>query len=250
MIERVNLGGVEFPYPNKKHKKHITIRMSGGIDSALLLYILAWIKDQGLMHAENTFQPITGVNHTRPYQHIFVNQVVDYVNQKFDMDIPYTISEESSEHRLLENVVTDLCRHNHHDMSYSGQSKFLPLAEVSKYPHSHEVIQGKYFLGHRGKTYLEMVDVVNNFDTDHERAWEANFEEEEILGIYIRPFINLNKLHTKIISDYFGITDDILRITRSCERENFDGTAMTDFSHHCGECVWCAERYITFGKLQ
>lgn len=250
MIERVNLGGVDFPYPNKKYKKHITIRMSGGIDSALLLYSLAWIKKQGLMHPENTFQPITGINHTRPYQHVFVNQVVDYVNKRFDMDIPYTISETSGEHRLLENVVTDLSRNNHHDMSYSGQSKFLPLEEVSKYPHAYEVIQGKYFPGHRDKTYLDLVDVVNHSDTDHERAWEAGIKEEEILGIYVRPFINLNKIHTKMISDYFDITDDILRITRSCERENFDGTVMTDFSHHCGECVWCAERYITFGKLQ
>jgi 7-cyano-7-deazaguanine synthase in queuosine biosynthesis len=64
----------------------------------------------------------------------------------------------------------------------------------------------------------------------------------EASGI-VMPFINYNKKDIAGIYSALGLTDTLFPLTRSCENP-----ALAD--GHCGNCWWCEERQWGFGRLE
>lgn len=67
------------------------------------------------------------------------------------------------------------------------------------------------------------------------------------VGKFYGPFINGDKRDVKKCYDSYGVVETLFPLTRSCE-------AHTEWSHyngqeHCGECLFCFERYTIFGRL-
>ena len=204
--------------PHPKNNKPLGVKMSGGVDSSILLYALA-------KEFDNPLVPITVDNYINPYQSTYTNKVIDFVNNELNVSIPHTITDISSPEVDLDDALTSLVQREVNkgtfDVYYMAQTK-NPDPKLVDEDHLH-VIE----------------------DTFHrlpERDWGTP-EEKLITGISYRPFINLHKGHIKELYDYYGVTDTLFPLTKSCET---DGTPFTE---HCGHCWWCVERHWAFNKL-
>ena len=61
--------------------------------------------------------------------------------------------------------------------------------------------------------------------------------------VHVNPFIQHHKGHVaKLYYDY-GLIDDLLPLTRSCEGWDY---MTANYSKTCGECWWCMEREWAF----
>lgn len=56
--------------------------------------------------------------------------------------------------------------------------------------------------------------------------------------------INLDKKRIAELYNSLGILDDLFPLTRSREK------ITDDFSHHCGLCWFCAERFWAFNRYE
>ena len=88
-----------------------------------------------------------------------------------------------------------------------------------------------------GTQHLSSVnDIWDEADTD--KPSEKLWTESKIYDSYViyRPFINYNKSWIKTCCDACNITDKILSISVSCLKLSFP----------CKNCLWCAEKYEAF----
>jgi hypothetical protein len=64
---------------------------------------------------------------------------------------------------------------------------------------------------------------------------------------FYRPFVNLDKRFVAAMYDHYGVRDELLPLTRSCEAIP-DGDFDPAFEKEpCGTCWWCLERKWAFG---
>ena len=249
-----DINGVDFLYTPEKN--NIGVKLSGGIDSATILYTLGWMRKEGIMHPETNIVPFCGVNYTRPYQKIFGDKIVETVNKLLDINIPLPIAEYAKDANDLENTITTLQRKLKSEGTinfwYMGESKFLPNGYVNETKWKDEstpaIVDKKY-------KYAVLLDVNHplNFRYNHDqdmkgRTWESPPKGDKT-GSSVLPWRNMNKLHVKKVLEHFGVTNELLDVTRSCEYFIDPVTPMLDFEEHCGECYWCVERLITFDRL-
>lgn len=67
------------------------------------------------------------------------------------------------------------------------------------------------------------------------------------VGRYYGPFVNGDKRNAKQCYDYYDVTNTLFPLTRSCESSSESG--FYNGQEHCGECLFCFERYTVFGRL-
>ena len=60
---------------------------------------------------------------------------------------------------------------------------------------------------------------------------------------FYSPFIQINKKQIRELYEYYNLLDTLYPVTRSCESVHLT-------TGHCGECLWCEERLWAFGKYQ
>lgn len=250
--------GVNFYYPSAVAK--IAVKMSGGLDSATLLYTLAILRKNGVIDPKTVFQPVTGVNWPRPYQEKFVNQTIDYVNKQLSDNIPYTHAVYGGPDDDIGDVVNleihDMIKKGLVDFSYIGETKFLPTGFINGTKWENAITKEEYF----GNTlpFSVILDVTNPENTGYhnedlyDRIWKSDSTDPIATRNSLAPWRNYHKGHVKQVSDYYGISDDLLKITRSCEYSSMrkKDTQMMDWDNHCEECMWCVERLVTYGRCQ
>lgn len=61
-------------------------------------------------------------------------------------------------------------------------------------------------------------------------------------GPYYSPFFNVDKAVIKSLYEECDVLEQLFPVTRSCE-------TIENISGHCGKCWWCEERYWGFGRL-
>jgi hypothetical protein len=248
---------IDFPYPDQKLK--IGVKMSGGLDSASMLYVLCDLKSRGLLHAESELIPITGINWPRPYQAHFVNKTIDYINSVFGQNVPYTHEIYGNKDDDIGDVVNAQIEKMFDDrtvnVTYIGETKFLPLDIIKGTKWEHAVTNDTYF-GNK-LPFSVILDVTNpenlgyHYEDLYDRIWERGTDDERVTGKSIAPYKNYHKVHVKKITDHYGISDKLLEITRSCEYSSpRSSKQMMDWEKHCEECLWCVERMITYGRCQ
>lgn len=255
-----DFNGVKFPYWDQLPLK-IGVKMSGGIDSATIMYILAYLKKQNLLHPQSTLHSFTAQNWNRPYQVEFVNKALQLIKEKLDVTVklehwvegdPYGTQDMIDLEEAQEQVMKYAYETFKIDMNYTGRSKFLPIDFIDGTMFENEISNGCHGPPMPYKTMLNLHHPDNhryNFDTDMQsRAWEDTPEEKVCNGNTVHPWINLNKSHVKICSDYLGVTDELIANTRSCEYFEAPEEQYLDYEKHCGDCYWCVERLVTYGK--
>ena len=195
--------------------KPVGIMVSGGTDSALLLYLL-------LQKYQTTIQIFTIANSKRKYY-----------NTKAALDVVNKCIELTGNHNL------------EHHVFHRFIQKDNDFYDIPKIYQERQLVD-KVF---HGITANPPSNVLSGFPTvQSERDIELrnpDIKKNEMPenSAFVLPWINIDK---KEIYQYYknlGLLESLYPLTRSCESNKDLGP------QHCGVCWWCAERKWAFGKL-
>lgn len=208
--------------------KNIGIHLSGGADSAILLYIICkYIKENNL---KITVLPITSCVLAKPIMIEGAFRVTNKVREIFDYDTPF----------LLDNF-----------LYFRGRKIFKFEQEVNLRLLKEGVVD---LLMGAGTSYPSE-DILKSLDMWEDRPkWRSaelnpsNHENiipgDSTYQLY-KPFNRVDKRFTAEMYDIYRVRDSLFPVTRSCIA-NF---AMSKgWSTPCKKCWWCKERYWAFGE--
>lgn len=209
-------------------KRKIVYKISGGADSAILLYMLAKYRQE--FNPELDFVFATSVNVNLPYQEIFAKQVIEYVNNKYPLGNfeHYVNSNRGGKfYTVDQDALTDTLRP---DDKSTVQWMGITCNPIKQEQDAFADNMWEYRVPERDPGHPENHPV----------------QEMEISpGVFKfnRPFMKHNKRGVAELYTTFGVLDELFPLTRSCEDDTHD------FSHHCGECWFCQEREWGYGVL-
>lgn len=238
-MRTVNIAGHEIVIHDDKK---IGISLSGGADSAILLYILmANVKDH--IHIYTMFSP-----ERRSAMEPHVDMIVD-VCSKLTNNKKYTLHKIPVIKQRPETLFTMLktaLDENEIDIAYTGLSKFPPkdvwINFPDQQPNWHNEARDSKIIK---PLYGIKIPINKNTDTELIVVGHINPEVTE-LSIDERaysPFVNLDKKQIAGIYKELNVEKELFPVTRSCETEKHP-------NKHCGKCWWCHERIWAFGYLE
>lgn len=193
------------------NRKNIGIKMSGGVDSTIIAFLLAkFLKDESV---DAKLYPIVLLEEISPFQEIFVKRIIPILEEltdfKFEDIILYQIAaneDKETKTRFVEKELSSKL-----DLIVSG---------TNHQPKNYDIIAHGYPAEIRKGTFPYMWD-------DYIYTPAINIDKKEIAKIY---------------SEH-NLTDILFPLTRSCTK------ITTNFDTHCGKCWWCQERKWGFDKL-
>jgi len=219
------------------------IKLSGGWDSAVLCYLIAHanqkfdlkIKIQQLTVNRRNLTPNRMLN--RVNNGIVATNVELFVKEHFQkqqfifniiLDADYwwceNIKKENSylyQQRTAEAWALKQASENNYNISlYSGTTLNPPPGSIEDSPETHRDCK---------------LDTIEN-----SAGVVRYFDYEKIKLKDIEPFRNADKRITMWLAHQLGITDDLKRITRSCEGDTF---LTKNFTQDCMQCWWCKEKH-------
>lgn len=246
----------ETPYGNvliNVNSKHVGIFLSGGLDSAVILYLIA--KSFAENNIKTPIQPVT-VRRGNPTPltefdrvdiYPYADKIINYMRNKF----PNV--------NILDNIKEDA---NYwwatiHENGRNIGSYTYTMTYLSNYLlWTHRQNIEEYFESTYDYLYCEYFGTTKNPPKDStvpqsEEGHRDYFTDNYIINYatsieygnrvaYYLPFRNADKRITMWLANKFNILEDLLPITRSCE----GGPIETEnFTKECMECWWCLERH-------
>jgi len=216
-----------------KHTKRLMMKVSGGIDSALVFYMLCKSIEQ---YPEIEIIPQTTNDWKKPYQVNFAKKVIEWMKNKFP-----TVKILDHETIQLENGTDYIKGQDAHRNSIitkyydNGQSVDAIISGVNKKPPKHIT-----------DTFFNNDGDLQAGPDDDRSTWKPQRIKKTHKEI-INPLINIDKKGIAELCEKLDLTDTLFPITRSCE--NVHASKTNNFTTHCGECWWCHERDWGFGRL-
>lgn len=202
--------------------KNVGLKISGGADSAIVGYMLSkYVVEE---RPDITIIPITVKQIGRAFQEQFSKQVLDFLKNEFG-NIFGNHYIRTSTHRTVyaktqEDLVEELYQNNIIDCHFVGITQNPPINISPK----------------KG---------IRKNDPGPGEHRSAFTTRKTVLDARVyRPLININKKGVKELYDTFNLMDRLFPLTRSCEADT------DDFSKHCQQCWFCAERYYGFGRYE
>jgi 7-cyano-7-deazaguanine synthase in queuosine biosynthesis len=206
--------------------------VSGGADSALMLYILMSNIKQPL----HIFSTANGKsNYREPINALkVINRVMDMTG--FDPN-NLRFHTHWTKHKTTDNVMlAEYMQTIKVDTLYFGFTRPPPNGAIVDFDTIDVAAQGGIDHGLQLDTYYDNLSKIPwHFFQNKE------FSYPKLTQSYSLPFININKQKIAMLYKELGI-EDLYKITRSCE-----STIIND--RHCGSCWWCKERIWGFGYL-
>ena len=209
-IEYYNIGDYKFPYDPTLEK--VGLKISGGVDSSLIAYILGLLKSKGLIQSQ--IVTMTNEHHDRPYQIDYTNRILNYITQTTGSVFEYRLSVFSPSAEEYEKNSSSIVQEAKNTLMF-----------------------GTHYMGITANPLIETGIVQEDSERTHDR------NKLVYTSTKITPWINYDKQDIANIYKELDIMD-LFTMTRSCEDRTFD------FSKHCGKCWWCIERYWGFGKYE
>lgn len=237
--------------------KNVGIFLSGGLDSAVILCLIAKTFTDNNIKAE--IQPVTvrrgNPTEIREYDRVdiypYVEKIIAYVRKRFPTVVIHdTIKEEAnywwvSKHNGSGNI-----------SSYTHQQEILSSFLQWKFARPELVIENDS-QGLEDLLYCEYNGVTKNPPADSgvpasEETHRDYYDDKYMPGYATalsrgsddfvaeyEPIRNADKRITVWLADDLGVLEDLLPITRSCE----GGPIETEnFTKECMQCWWCLER--------
>jgi hypothetical protein len=207
---------------------NIGLRISGGADSSMLLYLMAIFKRD--YRPDINLFPMTVVNPFKPYQEIYSQQVINKVTELTGVKIENLfvarpVLEDQTQFGLIQKDITKNWRKTIKlDFHMIGETKNPPEEEDAKFVYAGSGRDPR----RDGLVDHDVFVIVNDY---------IKFKL-----LRMRPFRNIDKKGVAELYEKFGVTDTIFPITRSCEIHTLD------FSKHCDRCWFCFERKWGFGR--
>ena len=213
----------------------VGVWVSGGADSALMLYLLCkQIVDNKL---PIKVQPCT-VDYKRPYQNIGYNiafkvkEILDCDDTILAPQVYNPVGDTVWTPDELKQQFKDINRVNftnrHIQALYTGTTLNPPVAIQEQFQYG--VLQDIESV--RGRDVVKQINKYQVHEIDGE-----TFE-----FIEIRPFLETDKQGIGNLYKQHNLMDNLFPLTRSCEDLN-------TVTGHCGVCWWCEERLWGFGTL-
>lgn len=202
--------------------KSVGLKISGGADSAIVGYILS--KYVVTERPELRIVPITVDQEGKAYQIQFAKQIVNFYKEVFG------------------------------DIYYEHQTSFSPNPEAENYIRTQEILTDSLYKNNVIQFHFAGITLNPPENAIPKRIYELGWIDppdrkrtDKIKDIYVDrrclPLINFDKKDVAELYNYFNVFDTLFSLTRSCEM------STEDFSTHCGNCWFCAEREWGFGKL-
>lgn len=205
----------------------VGINVSGGADSALLLYFT-------LLHQPGKIHVMTLGN-----------------NQKYRRNVNIAIKVIEKCIQLTNN--SNVIHHIHNTDIQTGDK----LEKVLKYYYDKDIVN--VVMGATtANPPKHITDTFIHPNTEHDErnpeetrdVFYRDWPNDEIIGY--QPFINVDKKEIAQIYEKNNLMD-LFSITRSCEFNPIDvirnGALVDPGMGHCGRCWWCEERKWAFGRL-
>lgn len=247
--------------------KYNSISLSGGFDSAVVLYMLAKTLNG---QPDAVIFPYT-VRRTNPtndpkWDRIdvipYVDKIIDFVRSQFPdveicnteiMDAPYWWVHQFENGRNIGSYSSALnTLKNYYSWKYgSGILDYFPydtnvslrelmLADytgITSNPPDNE-------LHSNDETERNSIDTATIFSnslsvkrTNLSYPW----------SIYYEPLRNYDKRLPVWLANSFGVLDNLMSVTRSCEGDVWN---TENFTKECHECWWCKERQWAYNKFK
>lgn len=239
-LDYINIDGISIGlYKNGP----VGVGVSGGADSAVLLYILmSNIKNH--IHIYNMM-----AEWRRPTLEKHFDAVVAMCsklsgNTNYTIHKTYVEPDESAEFYI--NMLTVALDSKEVDIVYLGLTKFPPETEWSTWPGQQPEWHNKFRSGeteHPLFGFSIPVEVATDFSqvpltTDGRVVDKLTLDSRAYI-----PLFNHNKQHIAKLYRALNVENTLLPVTRSCENDKHPGS-------HCKTCWWCYERRWGFGYVE
>ena len=219
IIKSVNVAGVNLDI----YDGPIGIKVSGGADSAVLLYNLMKHKTD-----DKIFIFTTGNNQRSRYNIQAASRVIEKCIQ------------------LTGNTNLE------HHITYCEVQSFETLFPKLQFYFDHNLVGIIY----TGITENPPVEVSDNFSLPITETKRNPGEKKPFLhanDTFYTPWCNVNKSIIASMYEEDNLINELFPLTRSCEYDptssyfdNIDNPGLG----HCGKCWWCEEREWAFGRLE
>jgi len=191
----------------------VGVSVSGGADSAILLYILAKHKIEPI-HVFTA--SLKSKNNTAPrYAQRVIEKCIELTDNQNIYHHVHFIKDMSNNGNLFDGHKYFL-KNNLITKVYTAETQFPPKEDFEKFKN-----QDKFIYKQRDPA-------------DTKPSFNKNFYS---------PFVSINKKHIREIYETFDVLDKLFPVTRSCE-------SFTLKKGHCKECLWCEERFWAFGRYE
>lgn len=206
---KISQGTIDIPI---EKYKGIALAVSGGIDSATLLYIMSeYIHENNL---NTQIYALTVPNKTDSASGYHAQLVIEFVKRKFPVYINHTIKstifDGGNKNAVIEKWVKELL------LADKIQCEMNGVTANPKDP-SFKFVQPK-------NPYVKPLIAREGKPKKYKRIGELDLHF---------PFANIDKQGISEITELKNITTKLLLITKSCTSPVY---------YHCGECWWCQER--------
>jgi len=210
---------------------NVGVNVSGGADSAILLYGIA-----KFLQENSPSTKITVVTCSNDFKHRWNGRkaanVINFVADKLNFtnfDIHYNYYRDTQDVKYFHEVEQRLFDENRIDMLASG---------ITQKPLYGDTTVENIF----GKTK----ELRNLFLEGRESPNQIIWTEDKR---YWNPFANVDKKMIAYLYDYYNVRDSLFSITRSCEVEPIEKFNKEFENKPCGHCWWCMERKWAFGEF-
>tara|TARA_B100000424_G_C22937118_1_gene498622 strand:+ start:963 stop:1712 length:750 start_codon:yes stop_codon:yes gene_type:complete len=222
----------------------VFLALSGGTDSAMLLYLTCIEKPDWKIVCH------TGIDkHKDPWVGEYAAEIVDFMQKRFPhVDIVH----EQYKFNSLDPIWLYRAEK---DWNAHPNKETLPTIQghakaVAAKPHKHE-LRKKYDIklsmhGITANPPIEVQEKLGFIDVAEPRRNLVydEFDWKKSGNLHYTPFINVDKRFVAELYKQYDLLDDLFPLTRSCigfEKE-------TDyFTRPCEECFWCHEKMWAFG---
>ena len=198
---------------------NVGLRLSGGTDSAIVGYILSkYIIEE---RPDIKIVPITIVQVGKAYQLIFAKRIVEFYKKEFGdifLDHYSAVSNDKTQYSLSQTALQkSLYKKNIINFHFTGITLNPPAGVIPESTHS------------PGWTEPEDRIRTGNLKPTYDKN-------------RCSPLVNIDKKGVAELYHTLGVINTLFPLTRSCEKQT------EDFSKHCEQCWFCAERFYGFGR--
>jgi len=206
--------------------KHIGVAVSGGADSAMILWMLCNIITRDKLDIEvSTYRTVHTI---RSWQVKYSDQVIKFIKESFpDIKWGKTLTESPEDGSIKSYIDSQGCMHRklrmeHNDMvTYSGVTLNPPAEE------------GKKIWRFMWK------DRAPNRDWETRDSWLSGTNVKMKHGYECKPFCVYDKRAVLAFYKKYNLLDTLLPLTRTCEGWS---EWTNNFTTECKQCWWCIER--------
>lgn len=203
------------------------INVSGGADSALMLYIL-------MSNVNETIHILTLGNSRRGRKN--VRAAMNVVEKCIQLTGNHNIIHYNNYTNVQsDETLFEMCMRYKDtiDVLYAGMTMNPPLDVTQKF--NLAVTEKHRNPGQKKSNYVEIP------------SWPEK--------IFYMPWVNIDKRTIASLYEELNILEELFPLTRSCEYDPMDKFFVENKTDdpgmgHCGECWWCEERQWGFGRLK